>query len=120
MLNRSLCNININISWWEEAKGYDGKNKIFKVWMVGSSLLPEPKVVDKLFMEYNFHYFLTQIRKLALFIKFKKTITKRNKKSEQHLRLCCVLTFPACCGQAFFPGGASRTVHSSLLLSGEC
>ena len=29
-------------------------------------------------------------------------------------------TFPACCGQAFFPGGASRTVHSSLLLSGEC
>ena len=29
-------------------------------------------------------------------------------------------TFPACCGQAFLPGGASRTVHSSLLLSGEC
>lgn len=34
--------------------------------------------------------------------------------------VCCTPTFPACCGQAFLPGGASRTVHSSLLLSGEC
>lgn len=34
--------------------------------------------------------------------------------------ICCIHTFPACCGQAFLPGGASRTVHSSLLLSGEC
>lgn len=34
--------------------------------------------------------------------------------------LCCILTFPACWGQVFLPGGASRTVHSSLLLSGEC
>lgn len=34
--------------------------------------------------------------------------------------VCCIPTFPACCGQAFLPGGASRTVHSSLLLSGEC
>lgn len=32
----------------------------------------------------------------------------------------CVLTFPACWGQLFLSGGASRTVHSSLLLSGEC
>lgn len=34
--------------------------------------------------------------------------------------MSCILTFPACCGQAFLSGGASRTVHSSLLLSGEC
>lgn len=32
----------------------------------------------------------------------------------------CVFTFPACWGQLFLSGGASRTVHSSLLLSGEC
>lgn len=31
-----------------------------------------------------------------------------------------VRTFAACCRQVFLGGGASRTVHSSLLLSGEC
>lgn len=40
--------------------------------------------------------------------------------SSGHLHTYWIPTFPACCGQAFLPGGASRTVHSSLLLSGEC
>lgn len=42
------------------------------------------------------------------------------KRNQCLLSCVCYLTFPACCGQVFFPGGASRTVHSSLLLSGEC
>lgn len=50
-----------------------------------------------------------------------KDFLKRNMKAQKNeARVCCVPTFPACCGQAFLPGGASRTVHSSLLLSGEC
>lgn len=33
---------------------------------------------------------------------------------------CPLRTLAACCRQVFLGGGASSTVHSSLLLSGEC